>query len=137
MSTNEKREILELLETGQIDAEEAARMLSGVSSGKPANTPVEEPAEGAVESPETAKGNGKPSMFRVRVRRLDTGENKVSVNIPLRMLKLGLRLGGRFSPHLEGINMAELKEMMTDMESGMLVEVQDEESNEHVQVYLD
>ena len=75
--------------------------------------------------------------FHVRVRNLETGQNKVTVNIPLRMLKFGLKLGSRFSPELEGINLNEMTEMMGGMESGMLVEVQDEEGNEHVQVYID
>jgi len=134
MSTVDKREILELLESGKIDAEEAARLLSGAKTN---DIPTEQRPEEEVAFAEPTSGGAKPSMFRVRVRNLDTGESKVSVNIPLRMFKLGLKLGGRFSPHLEGISMAEVNEMMTGMEKGMLVEVQDEVSKEHVQVYLD
>lgn len=134
MSTMEKRDILELLESGKIDAEEAARLLSGAKTNV---SPIEKQPEDAVAPAEPVSAGDKPSMFRVRVRNLETGENKVSVNIPLRMFKLGMKLGGRFSPHLEGIPMAELNEMMTGMEKGMLVEVQDEVSQEHVQVYLD
>lgn len=134
--TNSKKEILTLLENGKINAEEAAQMLSGAGSAAPAEPASEkEPSSSSVEK-EKAVAN-EPSMFHVRVRNLETGENKVSVNIPVRMLKYGLKLGGRFSPDLEGLNLGEINDMMTDIERGILVEVQNDESNEHVQVYLD
>jgi len=136
MKTNSKKEILELLESGKISAEEAARMLSDASNQSTESSAQMEPS--IPPSPVKTKGREDgPTMFRVRVRNLDTGENKVSVNIPVRMLKFGLKLGGRFAPELEGLNLNEINEMVTGMESGMLVEVQNEESNEHVQVYLD
>lgn len=134
MTTESKKEILELLESGKISAEKAARMLSEPGRAAAEQTDPDPPAS----SSESGKTTGsRPSMFRVRVSNMDTGENKVSVNIPMRMLKFGLKLGGRFSPELEGLDFAEINEMLTDVESGMLVEVQNDESNEHVQVFLD
>jgi hypothetical protein len=73
----------------------------------------------------------------VRVANLETGKNRVTVNIPVRMMKFGLKIGSRFSPEIENLDWNELTGMMKDMKSGMLVDVQDEDSNEHVQVYLD
>jgi hypothetical protein len=137
MSTNRKREILDLLESGKINAEEAAKMLNEVAAGSAEDAEAVEAQTGSTKlATKTSGGNG-PSMFRVRVRNLETGDSKVSVNIPLRMLKFGLKLGGRFSPELEGFDINEINEMMTDMEIGMLVEVENEESNEHVQVYVE
>ncbi len=133
MSTYSKKEILEQLEAGKIDATEAAKLLSQIASDQAETTPVVEKSSEAIV---VNKSNG-PSTFHVRVRNLETGENKVTVNIPLRMLKFGLKLGGRFSSELEGLDFDDINEMMADMDSGMLVEVQDEESKEHVQVYID
>lgn len=146
MSTVNRSEILELLKSGKISAEEAAELLNraAVEKAEPPAEPSapEKPVEpvAAVEpAPATQPvNNGKtPTWFRVRVTNLETGKNKVTVNIPLHMLKFGLKIGGRFSPELEGLNWNEINEMMTDMTSGMLVEVQDDESNERVQVYLE
>jgi polyhydroxyalkanoate synthesis regulator phasin len=140
MSTSHKKEILELLESGKINAAEAARMLNDLPTEK---TPTEEETvtidkitvPDKIQGPDSSAKS--PSMFRVRVRNMETGKNKVSVNIPVRMLRLGLRLGSRFSPELEGLEFNDITEMMSDMEGGMLVEVEDEENQEHVQIYFE
>ncbi len=136
MSENQKREILELLEKGKISAQEAADMLGRTSRKEQvADEPIAAAEIPAM--PHKSVYKTRPTMFRVRVRNMQTGENKVTVNIPVGMLKLGLRLGRRFRPDLEGLDLHELGVLMTEMENGMLVEVQNDENNEHVQVYIE
>lgn len=137
MSKVNRLEILELLSNGKITAAEAADLLSdvGVPVEKAPPPPEKAPAP---PSPPAAPGTDhEPNWFRVRVANLETGKNQVTVNIPIRMMKFGLKIGSRFSPEIENLDWNELTGMMQDMKSGMLVDVQDEESNEHVQVYLD
>ena len=139
MSTT-RGEILELLANGKITAEEAARLLSEVKTetAEPPTPPSPPSVSEKPAPPETPTTPGKdPSWFKVRVRNMATGKNKVTVNIPLRMLKFGLKIGGRFSPELEGLDWDEIQGMMKDIQTGMLVEVMDEEDGEHVQVYLE
>jgi hypothetical protein len=81
------------------------------------------------------KRNGR--WFRVRVKNLKTGKNKVSVNIPMPVVKFGLKIGRQFSPELNDLDLDEMYAAMGEMENGMIVDVQDEESNEHVQVFID
>ncbi len=138
MSKVNRMEILELLSNGKITAAEAADLLSDV--GSPAEKAPQPPEKIATPSPPTPLAPGadhEPSWFRVRVANLETGKNRVTVNIPVRMMKFGLKIGSRFSPEIENLDWNELTGLMQDMKSGMLVDVQDEESNEHVQVYLD
>ncbi|MCB9418606.1 MAG: hypothetical protein H6667_02290 [Ardenticatenaceae bacterium] len=137
---NERQEILELLAKGKINAEEAAEILSSVEKSPEAAAapvkPVEPIAPKAPEAPAVESGK-KPSWFKVRVRNLETGKNKVTVNIPLGMVDFGLKLGRHFAPELEGLDYEELTGMMKNMGSGMLVEVEDEEDNEHVQIFVE
>lgn len=139
MSKPSRMEILELLSNGKITAAEAANLLNDVEEPAPAEkaAPVAEKAPAAPPSPAAAENGDEPSWFRVRVANLETGKNRVTVNIPVRMMKFGLKIGSRFSPEIENLDWNELTGMMKDMKSGMLVDVQDEVSNEHVQVYLD
>jgi hypothetical protein len=135
-------EILELLSNGKITAAEAANLLSDVGEPAPQAAPPPPPPVEKAPAPEpvvaSKGGNGsEPSWFRVRVANLETGKNRVTVNIPVKMMKFGLKIGSRFSPEIENLDWNELTGMMQDMKTGMLVDVQDEESNEHVQVYLD
>ena len=136
---SERQEILELLAKGKINADEAAELLSSVSDKVVESIPI--PPKSAEPMPPEApvsKTNGKkPTWFKVRVRNLETGKNKVTVNIPLRMVNFGLKLGKHFAPELEGLDYQELAGMMKTMDVGMLVEVEDEEENEHVQVFVE
>ena len=139
MSKPSRMEILELLSNGKITAAEAANLLSDIPEPATAEKAPPPPAAKApTPTPESTATNGKePSWFRVRVANLETGKNRVTVNIPIRMMKFGLKIGSRFSPEIENLDWNELTGMMQDMKAGMLVDVQDEESNEHVQVYFD
>lgn len=141
MSKVNRMEILELLSNGKITAAEAANLLSDVEkpAAEPETAAPPPPAKAsAPAAPAAPAGDGsEPNWFRVRVANLETGKNRVTVNIPIRMMKFGLKIGSRFSPEIENLDWNELTGMMQDMKSGMLVDVQDEESNEHVQVYLD
>jgi hypothetical protein len=133
MSTSRK-EVLELLAKGKITADEAANLLSQVTAEE-----VATPSKAAVLDPVSKPvGSGsKPSWLHVRVRDLQSGRNKVTVNIPLGIVKFGLKVGGRFTPELNGLDWNELQGMMNEMESGILVDVEDEEDGEHVQIYVD
>lgn len=132
-----RKEILDLLANGKISADEAAELLTQTpaDAAPPPAQPLKPTAVKA--APEPIATGKKPTWFRVRVRDLETGQNKVTVNIPLRMLNFGLKLGRHFSPELEGMDYDELTGMVSEMGAGMLVEVQDEEDNEHVQVYVE
>lgn len=146
MSSVDRKEILDLLAGGKISAGEAAELLNNVSAGpaeepeKPLKVEVDaypEPeAPEAVTKPTVSSKNG-PRWFHVKVRDLETGRNKVTVNIPLPVVKFGLKVGRHFSPELDELNWDDLSGAMAETGLGMIVEVQDEESNEHVQVYID
>lgn len=133
MSTSRK-EILELLAKGKISAGEAAELLSQAGAAPAAAAPETAVAE---KMPKLSGQGKKPGWLHVRVRDLETGRNKVTVNVPLGIVKFGLKFGGRFSPELDGLDWNELQGMMNESESGMLVDVEDAEGGEHVQVYID
>jgi DNA-binding transcriptional ArsR family regulator len=139
LSSEERKEILELLANGKITADEAAKLLSqappAVSEAPAPPAPLAPPVFEKAADPPVTEGD-KPSWLHVRVTDLATGQGKVTVNIPLRLLKFGLSVGSRFAPELEGMDWRELSSMMTE-EKGVLVDVQDEEDGEHVQIYVD
>jgi hypothetical protein len=133
MSTSRK-EVLELLAKGKITADEAANLLSQATTEEAA-TAV--PTKATASEPISKSLGGKPSWLHVRVRDLQSGRNKVTVNVPLGIVKFGLKVGGRFTPELNGLDWNELQGMMNEAESGILVDVEDEEGGEHVQIYVD
>lgn len=147
MSITNRTQILDLLAVGKINAVEAAELLNnaaieaevrdkedllkaefdvGSATKIVEPMPLKEPSE---------VSNGR--WFRVRVKNLETGKNKVSVNIPLPLVKFGLKIGRQFSPELNELNLDEMVSTMGIVENGMIVDVQDEESNEQVQIFID
>ncbi len=158
MSKEARQEILDLLASGKISVDEAAALLmqkkesaadqeaelvtqnaDEMSQDFPASEKPEAAPEAetvtAVKAPHPSAPNSQPAWLRVQVSNLETGKSKININIPLRMLKFGLGVANRFAPDV-GINWQELQAMLDEGASGLLVDVRDDENQEHVQVYL-
>lgn len=154
-----KQEILELVAAGKISAQEAADLLSGQAAPAPPAPPtppappaeamaegkapagekivVEVEEEGGAAATMPAASGKSPAWFRVRVSDLHTGKRRVSVNIPLRFVKFGVKLGAGFVPEMRGVDWNELNGLLKSNNGGMLVDVEDEESGERVEIFVD
>lgn len=127
MATNEERlRILKMIEQGQVSAEDGARLLEALSAS------VQRRPDSAA-----ADSSGSPRWFRVRVTDLQTGRNKVNVNIPMRLVTVGMKMGARFAPELEGMDLRELTDMIRSGATGKLMEVEDEEDGERVEIFVE
>ncbi len=160
-----RQDVLDLLARGKISIDEAVELLSRSSDiglaeenedpvykaeviGHQENVEalkVEEmlkadstdDTEFALKEKKTINASRKPRWLRVRVSNLESGKSKVSVNVPFAMVKFGLGIARVFSPEINGTNLDEINDMFLAAEQGLLVDVEDAESNEHVQIYLD
>jgi hypothetical protein len=144
-TSEERRKILEMVVSGKISAEEAASMLNDepaatAMEGEPAPVaeeadPIKPEAQVVVDTPVAAE-KGAPKWLHIRVSDLKSGRRKVSVNIPLRLVDIGVKIGGGFAPELKEIDWAGISAMLAEGEEGTLVEVEDEEDGEHVHIYV-
>lgn len=146
----DRKSILEMVASGKLSASEAAELLAA-SKSAPAKAPepeappkAETPPAGIkyevieVEEEPVKKAKGKaPTWLHVRVSDSKTGKRKVTVNVPLRLVKIGMKLGGGFVPELRDIDVDDLTGAIAEDGSGMLVDVMDEADGHHVQVYVD
>ncbi|WP_091046238.1 SHOCT-like domain-containing protein [Glycomyces sambucus] len=78
----QRRQILQMLADGKITADEAERLLTAVET-------VEEPDPAA-----PTRGKGRPKYLRLIVDANDehSGETKVNIRVPLKLLRAGMRL---------------------------------------------
>ena len=150
-TAQERHKILEMVAAGQLGAGEAAQLLSGPQAH--GVEPPAEPAPPGVEAPpkleapagardpvaEKAAGSsaGGPRWLKIRVGDLESGQRKVSVNIPLGLMKFGLQVGRGFAPGLRDVDWEGLSATLAEGEGGLLVDVQDEEDGERVQIYVE
>jgi hypothetical protein len=141
MATSEERlMILKMTQEGKISAEESARLLSSLgekSSEQPVPelAPVEEIAPAAEIAPDAAtKVKG---WLRIRVTDTANNKPKVSVNLPLGLVSVGLRIGSHYAPELKNLDIAQYLDEIKANGGGKIVEVDDEEDGEHVEIYID
>jgi hypothetical protein len=80
----------------------------------------------------------RPRWLKIRVRDLDTGHNRVNVSLPVGIVSFGLGIARRFGAEFDDqYNVDEIWKMVKEGERGVLVDVEDEEDNKHIQIYLD
>ena len=132
MTTNDERlRILKMIEQGLISAEDGARLLEALNSAEKPRLAA--PSYGAASS-----SSGSPARwFRVRVTDLQTGKHKVNVNIPMGLVNVGLKMGARFAPEMEGVNLDQLTELIRSGATGKLIEVEDTADGERVEIFVE
>ena len=123
--SEERARILQMVSDNKIDAQEAARLLGALNA-----------SPGSDDRAERAP-TGRARWFRVRVTDMETGRTKVNVNLPLSLVKVGMRMGAHFAPEVEELDWDELMTAIQDGAAGKLVEVEDMEDGEKVEVYVE
>jgi hypothetical protein len=120
-------QILSMVAEGTISAEEGAKLLAAL-----------EPAAAKKTAPRaSAIGPSEARWFRVRVTDLETGRNKVNVNLPMSLVDVGTRMGARFAPELEDVDFQDIIEQVKSGAQGKIVEVEDIEGGERVEIYVE
>jgi hypothetical protein len=127
--TEERLQILKLLEDGKITVDEAATLLSALENG--------------IKNENTARQPGAPGSaqwLRVRVTDQQTGKQKVTVNLPVSLVDVALKVGAKFAPELEDMDNQVVMEAIEAIKSGAqgkIVEVEDLEDGERVEVFVE
>ncbi len=124
-SVEERMQILRMIEEGKITAQEGAELLRALDKG-----------EGHADA-EPLRGASKPRWFRVRVTDLSTGRSKVNVNIPMGLVNVGVKMGARFAPGVEGVDYESIMEAIRSGQQGKVIDVTDTEDGERVEIFVE
>ncbi len=117
--SQERAQILKMLETGKISAEEAMRLLQAVEgSDRKSRTPVH-----------------RAQWLRIRVE--EAGCEKVNVNVPLSLLGVVSKFIPEKQMQEHGVDLEALMEAIKEGSPGKLIEVHDEEEGTHVEIMLE
>jgi hypothetical protein len=121
-TTEERLRILKLIEEGKITAEEGARLLAALNKGSRRQTSASETDS---------------RWLRVRVTDLRSGKPALNVNLPLSLVNVGLRVGARFVPDVEGIDLASVASALQQGVTGKIMDVVDEDEGQRVEIYVE
>ena len=122
-STEERLQILKMIEEGKITASEGAELLRALDQGKGGDAAA--PLCGASD----------PRWFRVRVTDTKSGRTKINVNIPIGLVNVGIKMGARFAPELDQGQYAHLLEAIRGGRQGKVIDIQEE--GEHVEIFVE
>ncbi len=125
VTSEERMKILKMISDGKITAEEGSRLISALS----------QKSEKEIKFAKRSLSN---QMLRVRVTDMSTGKTKVNVNVPMKLVDAGLNIAAQFTPEMENAQMMEaVKEALAENMSGKIVDVVDEEDQEHVEIFIE
>ncbi len=126
MSTvKERLQILSMIEEGKISPSEGAELLHALDQSK----------QDDEASP--LKGTSHPRWFRVLVTDSKTGRNKVDVNIPMSMVKIGIKMGAKFVPDIEGAEYETIMDAIRSGKQGKILDLYDGEDGERVEIFVE
>jgi hypothetical protein len=117
---NDRVKILRMLEEKKISAEEAAKLLDAVNGA---------------DQPDYQN-----RFLKVRVRRAGEDEPKVNVTLPISLVKWGLKMAPEHAKAKIADADIDLKMVSEALEKGItgkIVEIDDDEKDEHVEVWLE
>lgn len=124
-SSEERMQILKMIEDGKISAGEGAELLRA----------LDQDARGA--APPPLRGVSKPRWFRVRVTDIVNGRNKVNVNIPMGLVNVGLKMGARFVPEDDSIEFQQIMDAVRSGRQGKVFDYTNEDEGERVEIFVE
>jgi hypothetical protein len=126
MATVEERmQILKMIEEGKISAKDGADLLRALDQDKD-------------ESPtEPLKGASAARWFRVRITDTSSGKNKVNVNIPIGLVNVGMKMGAKFTPEIDGVDFESLWKAVNSGKQGKVIDLYDDDEGERVEIFVE
>lgn len=118
----ERMQILNMIQNGQITADEGAKLLSALKASRKESTSIE---------------SARPRWFRLRVSDLKTGKNKVAMNIPMALVDVGIKMGARFVPDTGEVDLEEIREALRGGQQGKILDVEDVEDEERIEIFVE
>ena len=121
--SEEKKQILRMIQDGQITAEEGGRLMSALESAE------------RRASPSPSERQEVPDQIRIQISDLDTGKQKVDFSMPLSMANVGVKLGARLA--MEEVKLEDFIAAAEGGVIGKIAEMRDEKSRERIEVFLE
>lgn len=128
MDNDERMKVMKLVQDGKITPEEGEELISLLEGRTAAPKP-------AMDIPHSS--GQKARWMKVRITNMDTGKVKTNIRVPIGLVNAGMKIGSKFSPELQDMDLTELMEAVKEGETGLFVDVSDDDDRERVEVFLE
>ena len=137
MATSEERmKVLKMIQEGKLSPEEGAALLEALDESSAPGSSTSTSGKETGKQPYTTF-NTPGRWFRVRVTDARTGNIRANLRIPLGVVRAGMKMGMRFSPEMQEMDMDKFMDFINNGEIGPLVDVYDDDDGEHVEVSIE
>lgn len=122
-SAEERLKILKMIEEGKLTASEGADLMEELDA---------RPSKSGAPSPLNP-----PRWLHIQVTDVRSGKARVNVRLPLSLVSAGIKMGARFAPEVQGLDSEALMEHLRSGETGKIVDVFNDQDEEHVEVFIE
>ncbi len=124
--SEERMQILKMIQDGKITAQEGLELMNALDQ-----SPVEE----------SPVNTSRAKWLKVRVMTMDN-KVKSKINLPISLVDIGLRMGAAYAPQMKesGLDKIDIKAVMEAVKNGAegkIVEVEDDEKQERIEIYVE
>ena len=124
---DERMQVLKMLEEGKITAEEAAQLLSALTSG----------AENEMAYSEDSEPKQKKRRVRIAVSDSRSGKQKATVNLPFGLVKIAKKMRSKFPADINGVDIDEIFMAIENEPPGKVVDVHEHDGGKHVEIFVE
>lgn len=119
---DERNRILQMVESGQVTATEAAQLLDALEQDRQ----------------QDRTSSRKDRVLRVRVTNLNAKNQKVylTASLPVNLIRTSLRLGIRLIPQLSESALEDLLQSIENESTGRILDLQDMEKGERLEIFV-
>lgn len=128
--SSERKKILEMLEEGKITSKEASDLLEAIDDTSTNNSDVT-----------TLSKSYSKKYLKIRVFEAEK-ESKVSLNIPIKLVKLGISFASKLNSKIEGINISNeeidiILEAIDNEIEGEILSIDADDGKTQVKIYIE
>jgi hypothetical protein len=127
-SSEEKLNILKMIQESKISAEEGVKLLESLEKGE---------SNPSGKSTGMGSKTGIPRWMRVIITDLNTNREKINIRLPANVVDAGYKMGARYVPDLSGINSEQILRAVQMGEIGKVIDVCDQQSCERIVILLE
>ena len=124
--TQERLQILKMIEEGKITPEEGAKLLEAIKGA----------GRAVYAAPPSGMGAAQGKWLVVRVTDMRSGRRKVNVNIPMSLVSIGARIGAKFAAPVK-VDLDEIISAARSGQQGKIIDIQDDAEGERVEIFVE